>query len=234
MRRKGPTEGLPFSALEEMARYYADRVPFHDSYMSWTGLEAMEDLLGPVIACFEEDIEGKDVLEVACGTGNWTQVLSRRARSVTATDLIGGYLDIASSKDIPRANVAFRQADAYSLEKVGGPFGAAFAADWWSHMPRSMVEPFLGSLRSVLTPGARVVMVDMLRTPGFDLAFHRYDGEGNEVHLRTLPSGGDYQVVKNFPAEEDLRGVLEGWARDVSYREVGELGRWVLRFSMAP
>lgn len=232
MRMRGPTEGLAGSALEEMERYYRDRVPFHDEYMSWRGSEAMEELLGPVIALVEDDIARRDVLEVACGTGNWTQALSRRARTVVATDLMEGYLEAAAAKAYPRGNVRLRRADAYSLEGVGGPFDTAFAADWWSHMPRSMVEPFLGALRRNLRPGGRVVVVDMLRTPSFDLAFHRFDSEGNEVQLRTLPSGGAYEVVKNFPSEEALRDRLEGWARDVDYREVGSLKRWVLRFTM--
>lgn len=234
MRRKNPTEGLPWTALEEMRRYYTDRVPYHDGYMSWSGPDAMEALLGPIIVNIEGDLEGRDVLEVACGTGNWTQLLSRRARSVTATDLVQEYLDIAMSKDYPRANVTFRPADAYDLDASGGPFDAAFAADWWSHMPRSMVDTFLGSLRSVLSPGANVVVVDMQRTPSFDLAFQRYDAEGNEVHLRTLPSGGSYEVIKNFPGEEELRGRLEGWAEDVSYTLFHDLSRWLLRFVVRP
>ena len=234
MRRKGPTEGLPWTALAEMGRYYRNRVPYHDQYMDYTGPEAMEGLLSPIIRLVEGDVAGRDLLEVACGTGNWTQVLAERARSVVATDLIGDYLDLARTKLGGATNVAFKTADAYSLdvEAVGGPFDAAFAADWWSHIPRSMVDAFLVSLHGCLRPGARVVMVDMLRTGSFDLAFHRIDGEGNEVHLRTLPDGEPYLVVKNFPSEEELRGRLEGLAVDLGYHEDGPLRRWVLRYAL--
>ena len=232
MRMKGPTEGLPWSALFEMRRYYEDRIPYHDGYMSWDGQEGMEELLAPVIGLIEADIEGRDVLEVACGTGNWTQVLSRRARSVVATDLFEGYLEMARSKGFPSGNVTLVEADAYSLEGVAGPFDAAFAADWWSHMPRSMVEAFMATLHDRLRPGARVVIVDMLRSESHDLAFCRYDAEGNEVQLRTLPTGESYQVVKNFPKPEVLRGRLEYWSTDVEYHEFEDLGRWVLRYSL--
>jgi demethylmenaquinone methyltransferase/2-methoxy-6-polyprenyl-1,4-benzoquinol methylase len=217
-----------------MQRYYRDRVPFHDKYMSWNGAEGMEALLAPIIDIIGKDLMDRDVLEVACGTGNWTQVLSARTRSVTATDLIDGYLETARSKPYPRENVEFRSADAYSLEDIGGPFDGAFAADWWSHMPLSMVDTFLRSLGNVLVPGARVVIVDMTRTASFELAFHGYDDEGNELQLRTLPSGGSYRVIKNFPDEGELRGRLDGWAEDISYLEDNDLGRWLLRFALSP
>ncbi len=229
---KGPTEGLPWSALAKMERYYRDRVPYHDQYMGYAGDREMERLLAPVIGLVEGQVAGRDVLEVACGTGNWTRVLAKRARSVVATDLIEDYLEVARSKATGLGNVTFVQADAYSLEGVGGPFDAAFAADWWSHMPRSMVDAFLLALHGHLKPGARVVVLDMLRTDSFELSFHRYDAEGNEVQLRTLPTGDQYEVVKNFPEEEVLRGRLEGRAEDVEYRELEDLGRWVLMYSL--
>ena len=231
MRTGESTEGLPRGALESMRRYYVDRVPYHDGFMSWDGNDAMEELLEPVIRLFQGDISGGNVLEVACGTGNWTQVLAKRARTVVATDLIEGYLDLARTKGYD-GNVEFRQADAYSLEGVGGPFTAAFAADWWSHIPRSMIDTFHETLHSVLRPKARVIMVDMLRTESFELAFLRYDAEGNEVQMRTLPSGGSYEIIKNFPNGEELRSILRKWTDDVCYSEIPDLGRWVLRYTL--
>lgn len=232
MRMRGPTEGLPWTALEKMERYYRDRVPYHDAYMDYQGPEAMEGLLAPIIDVFEGDVAGRDVLEVACGTGNWTQVLAKRARSVTATDLVVEYLELARSKD-PSGKVVYQVANAYSLDAVEGTFDAAFAADWWSHIPRSMEDAFLQALCGRLASGTRVVLVDMLRTPAFDLAFLRFDAEGNEVQLRTLPNGETYEVLKNFPDPEVLRGRVESWGEDISYHEDQDLKRWVLRFSIA-
>ena len=231
MRRKPPTEGLPWTALEEMRRYYTDRAPYHDGYMSWKGQRETELLLAPVVEVVEEVVRGRHVLEVACGTGNWTQVISSRARSVVATDLVVDYLELAHAKDYERDNVTFLEADAYRLEGAGGPFEAAVAVDFWSHVPRGMEDAFLASLTSVLLPGSPVALVDMLRSEAFELSFQRYDADGNEVHLRTLPNGCSYHVVKNVPGGEELRGCLEPWATDVEYRTMPELGRWTLTFT---
>jgi len=218
--------------VEEMERYYGDRAHYHDDYMGHEGLEAMEGLLGPIIALVEPDIAGRDVLEVACGTGNWTQVLSKRARSVVATDLFEGYLDIARGKPYGRDNVTFARADAYRLEGVGGPFDAAFCADWWSHMPRSRIGTFLHALHARLSPGARAVAIDMMRTEHFDSILSHLDEEGNEVQERSLPNGRSYKVVKNFPTEVELRERLGPFATRVSYAEHLQLRRWSVSWTV--
>ena len=50
---------------------------------------------------------GRDVLEVACGTGYWTQVLVRHARSVVACDVNDEVLKIAGGKPWGAARVRF-------------------------------------------------------------------------------------------------------------------------------
>jgi 2-polyprenyl-3-methyl-5-hydroxy-6-metoxy-1,4-benzoquinol methylase len=234
MRRNPPTEGLPWTALHSMREYYTDRAPYHDEYMSWKGQQDLEVLLAPIVDVVAEVVRDRRVLEVACGTGNWTQVVSSRARTVMATDLVAEYLELARQKEYPRDNVTFQEADAYDLRGTGGPFEAAVAVDLWSHVPRSMEDTLLASLASVLEPSSPVLLVDMLRSEVFDLSFHRFDADGNEVHLRTLPNGRTYHVVKNFTDEDELRGRLEPWAEDVDYEELPDLGRWMLTFTTRP
>jgi SAM-dependent methyltransferase len=54
------------------------------------------------------------VLEVACGTGYWTQFIATKAAHVVATDATQETLDIAQ-KRITARNVDFHIADAYAL-----------------------------------------------------------------------------------------------------------------------
>ena len=220
------------SIIEQMNAYYEKQAPRHDKLMGYTDNARMEQLLAPLIKRFEDCIAGQEVLEIACGTGNWTQVLAKRTRSVLATDISPAALDIARSKSYGNTEVTFRIADAYTLENVPGTFTAAFAADWWSHIPKSNIAQFVEGLHRRLCPGAKVVFIDMMPSESLDRMFSHYDNEGNLIHKRTLPDGQQFYVVKNFPTEEELRDVLDGLADDIEYYEHWSLRRWMLIYSL--
>lgn len=56
-------------------------------------------------------IDGRDVLELGCGTGKNTMWLAERARRVTAMDFSPGMLDVARGR-APKDRVSFVQHDA--------------------------------------------------------------------------------------------------------------------------
>jgi demethylmenaquinone methyltransferase/2-methoxy-6-polyprenyl-1,4-benzoquinol methylase len=213
--------------IDEMNAYYDKVAPLHDSFMGYTCNEAMEDLLGPIIEWIEPYVRDRRVLEIACGTGNWTQVLSKRARSVVAVDQSMAYLDIARSKEYAGGNVEFRRADAYSLGSVEGSFETAFAADWYSHVPRRHIAGFVESMMGRIMEGGSVVLLDMLPSPSLDAMFSHYDEDGNGIHRRRFEDGTEFEVVKNFPGEAELRAAFEVHAGEMEYREHEGLRRWV-------
>ena len=214
--------------IEEMNTYYDKVAPLHDKFMGYTTNEAMEKLLGPIIEWIEPLVSRKDVLEIACGTGNWTQVLSKRARSVFAVDQSDVYLEIARSKEYAGDNVTFLKSDAYRLDNVKGDFDVAFAADWWSHIPRSCITEFVTSMLNKLRCGSAVVLLDMLPSPSLDAMFSHVDDDGNTIHRRRFEDGTEYEVVKNFPTESELREALGPYAENLSYHEHDDLRRWAL------
>ena len=93
--------------IQEMNAYYEKVAPLHDTFMGYTNNEAMEELLAPIIEWVEPFVRDRRVLEIACGTGNWTQVLSKRALKVTAVDRSAAYLALARPKTYAGGNVAF-------------------------------------------------------------------------------------------------------------------------------
>jgi demethylmenaquinone methyltransferase/2-methoxy-6-polyprenyl-1,4-benzoquinol methylase len=211
-----------------MKDYYRERAPHHDRYMGYTGAQEMERQLAPVIEWVEPEIVRRDVLEIACGTGNWTQVLSRRARTVLATDVFEEYLVEARRKPCERGNVVFRAADGFTLEGITESLDAAFAADWYSHIPNSRIPVFMCALRRALLPGSRVVLVDMMSTPELEKDFSHVDDDGNRFYRRTLPTGKSFSVVKNFPSGKELADRLGPFAADFRYSEHAGLRRWML------
>lgn len=214
--------------IHEMNRYYEARAPWHDEYMGYESSERMEALLNPVIETIEPLIGGKAVLEIACGTGSWTQILARRARSVVAADISPTALQIARQKLSGCTNVTVLQADAYDPIEVGGRYDVLFAADWWSHIPVAMVPSFLATVTARLRPGGTALFLDMLANEYFEQEQHFYDRDGNRVSIRRLPDGSEYRVVKNFPGESELRRMLADMARTIVYYEFASLQRWLV------
>ncbi|MGA8259736.1 MAG: class I SAM-dependent methyltransferase [Arenicellales bacterium] len=191
----------------QLSEYYAARAPEYESI--YAKPERQRDL-AELVRCIGDLLSGRRVLEIACGTGYWTRHLATRARHVVATDLNPETLTVARTKELGPAPVDFRIEDAYRLGDGLGTFDGAFVGFWWSHVPRERVSSFLASLHGRLEQGAVVVVVDNRYVEGSSTPISRWDGRGNSYQIRTLRSGRKYEVLKNFPGDQELRSSLSG------------------------
>ncbi len=207
---------------EETARYYAARAPEYDVSAGYLTHDA-ETLRVAKKRRYQQLFLGHDVLEIACGTGYWTEVLAETAKSVVGIDVNPEMISRAQSRCEHFPHVKFRLADAYSLGPEAGAFTAAFAVWWWSHIPRSRVRQFLQSLHRRLIPGALVLFSDQLEydVPRVDgMAAQRHeDSNGDTIERRVLSDGQEYDIVKNFPTEQELFAALSAFGTDIQYRE---------------
>jgi demethylmenaquinone methyltransferase/2-methoxy-6-polyprenyl-1,4-benzoquinol methylase len=217
--------------IEEMIRYYEAHAPWHDECLSYESIESTEALLEPVIRSLETTIAGKHILEIACGTGNWTQVLAKRALSVTAIDSSPKALEIAEEKLADHTNVVLSQCDAYDLSEIKGSFDVLFASDWWSHMPIGALPFFLETAIGKLKADSKAVFLDMFSREHFEKEPCYYDSDNNRVSRRRVPDGSEYDVVKNFPDKAELERILSPYARRVDYYEFDDLYRWMVVFA---
>jgi len=175
-----------------------------------------------------EAFAGRHVLEIACGTGYWTQALARSAASVTAIDINDEVLEIARAKPIVGDKVVLQRADAYALPVFPQPFSGGLAGFWWSHVPKARLRSFLIGLHRALAPGATMVFIDNAYVEGSSTPVSRRDADGNTYQRRTLDDGSVHEVLKNFPTEEELRRTVDGLASNV---RVGFLPHfWILTY----
>ena len=194
--------------------YYAQRAAEYEAI--YQKPERQADL-----ARMREDIPAlfvdRRVLEIACGTGYWTPLIAARAESVMALDYNEETLAIARSKKYPKGNVRFQQGDAYALPP--GMFSASYAGFWWSHVPLGRIDTFLQGLHARLEPGALVAFMDNRYVEGSSTPLSRRDAEGNTYHSRRLDDGSSHEVLKNFPAVDELRRRLSGFGREIEVRQ---------------
>jgi ubiquinone/menaquinone biosynthesis C-methylase UbiE len=182
--------------------YYRQWAPRYDEV--YTRPERQRDML-IVRARLENWFAGKHVLEVAAGTGWWTSVLADVAASVTATDVNQAALDVARSRRCWPPSVDFVVADALALHAIRGDFDALFAGFFWSHVPVAKIDKFLESLMLRVLPGSQVVFVDNRLVPGSVHPVARHDDQGNTYQQRQMSDGRSWDVLKNFPAPDEVR-----------------------------
>jgi demethylmenaquinone methyltransferase/2-methoxy-6-polyprenyl-1,4-benzoquinol methylase len=207
--------------------YYARRAGEYERIFA--KLERQPDLAG-MRTLLPGLFAGSDVLEIACGTGYWTPLISGSARSILATDINEEVLEIARHKPYPKHNVEFQIADAYTLENVAGRFSAGFAGFWWSHVPKQQLPYFLDCFHSKLCPGASVVFLDNNYVEGSSTPIARRDNDGNSFQKRKLEDGAEFEVLKNFPAETELRARVNARADDVEVTQFKYY--WCLRYTL--
>ena len=173
---------------------------------------------------------GRTVLEVACGTGYWTQYIAKTARKVHACDINEPVLEIAREKGLPASKAEFFRADAVSLEGVPRGCDAAFAGFWWSHVKKADLARFAANLSRRLEPGSVVAILDNTFTDWSSTPLSRRDAEGNTYQMRTLSTGEKFEVLKNFPTREELTEVVGPIASEAHMEDLTYY--WLLVFTL--
>ncbi len=149
-------------------------------------------------------LEG-DVVELAPGTGYWTELLADRARSVTAIDGAPEMIACNRARLGRKAEVVtYVQQDIFEWYPQRR-FDAMVFCFWISHVPRRRLAEFLATCRDALHVGAPVFFVDNLPEPtGFAVDQVPPDGD-SELTERLLNDGREFTIIKNFYDPEELQ-----------------------------
>lgn len=213
------------SAEVSLISYYAERAAEYERiYMKPERQADLRQLRSFVEGTFT----GADVFELACGTGYWTEIVSRTAASVVATDINEAVLAIARSKPVNTRKTTFRIEDAYQLPVFTPRFTGGLAVFWWSHVPKARLRDFLRGFHRLFAAGARIVFIENRYVEGSSTPISRTDEHGDTYQLRRLDDGSTHEVLKNFPTESELRSAVEGLATDVRVEFL--LYYWILSY----
>ena len=217
----------PRSTPPHLERYYSRRAAEYEQvYEKPERQRELEWLRRRV----PELYRGRTVLEVACGTGYWTQFIAPVAKRVYAGDINEAVLEIARDKALAPGKATFFRADAVSLDNVPPGCNAAFAGFWWSHVKKSGIAQFTANLASRLEPGSVVGILDNTWAHGSSTTITRTDSEGNTYQMRTLANGEKFEVLKNFPTPDELACAVRPVAREAHLEALNYY--WLLVFTL--
>ena len=99
-----------------------------------------------------------EVLELAGGTGWWTQRLAERADSLTVVDASPETLEINRAR-VNRPDVDYIVADLFDWHPTRR-YDVVFFSFWISHVPRPRFASFCELVSSCLLPSGRVFLID--------------------------------------------------------------------------
>lgn len=197
-----------------MQDYYATRAPEYDKiYLKPERQKDLRQIENWLSHAFDQ----KSVLEIACGTGYWTQFFAPNALKVIAIDSSLETVQIAKQRT--PANVEFIIGDAYNIPQLPLIPDSSFAGFWYSHIPKQDIVKFFKGLSNKLKPGSKVIMIDNLYVEGSSTQISERDDYGNTYQIRTLVDGSTYKILKNFPTQVELIEVLDGIGTHINYQE---------------
>jgi ubiquinone/menaquinone biosynthesis C-methylase UbiE len=174
---------------------------------------------------------GKDILELACGTGYWTFAMSATARHITAVDISEEMLVEARKKDY-HCPVEFKQADMFA-HPVESTHELVVSGFWFSHQPRQDYDALFDLLERTTLPDGKIWLIDN-NPPAEGTERHsvKFDEHGNHYKKRWLEDGSEYVILKNYFSEQELRDIFTPRFRldSLTYGEF----YWVAQLSLRP
>ncbi len=201
-------------ALQEQIEYYRQRADEYDAWWLRQGAYQLPpDLHDQWVADVAEAQAALAafaphgaVLELACGTGLWTEQLARYATQITAVDASPEMIELNRAR-LSGISVRYIVADLFRWEPPAGAFDALVFTYWLSHVPDERLAPFWDLVRGALAPEGRVFLVDSAPVPGAVVS------SGSRPERRALSDGREFEVVKRYwtPAELNDELARLGW-----------------------
>ena len=200
--------------IRGMQQYYDERATQFDQWYRREGLHVdpqHDALWHDELAAMTEQVKafGRGrLLELASGTGWWTQQLAHRAR-VTALDYAPTMLEMWRRRQHAanfRADIL--RGDAYRLPCADASFDACFFGFWLSHVPREWLPAFFSEVNRALRRDGVVMLVDS----------KPFRGETPDVDLkqeRILNDGSRHQIVKVYHTPATLHTLLSQFGAQV-------------------
>ncbi|WP_051806494.1 class I SAM-dependent methyltransferase [Dermacoccus nishinomiyaensis] len=213
--------------LREQRTYYDERAGEYDDFWFRRRAYALEE---PLLSYWRADADATmrfvsdhargDVLELACGTGIFTDVLCRTATSVHAVDASPAMLERSRARVAGAENVSHEQADLFDWRPTR-TYDVVFFSFWLSHVPDDLFTGFWAMVRDTLTPEGVAVFVDSMPHQRDAAPVDGAADAAVRTEQRTLNDGRQFRIVKRYWDPATLTEALRatGYDADVEASE---------------
>lgn len=212
------------TAVHDQIRYYNARAEADDAWYQARGLwdmgsEANRTWMQEVKQARDELrtlLPTGRALDIACGSGVWTNLLAEGASHVVALDGAPSMLEKAKERLSAHDNVSYVCSDVFDYTP-DQRFDFALITFWISHISAPLQSRFWDRVAAWLKPSATLFLVDHQSNEETD----QPDSDSN-VHIRSW-EGRDYPVIKVPVNADDVNAALTTRGFSSHVRETGNL-----------
>ena len=199
--------------LQHQIDYYSARAPEYDRWFYRPGRydqgPAFERQWENAAQIVREQLlnapRQQQILELAPGTGIWTEQLIKIGDQVTALDASAEMIAINRAK-LGSDKVCYIQTDLFTW-RAQRQYDMVFFGFWLSHVPGDKLASFLGAVYNALAPGGRLFFVDSQERESSHTRRETAD-LGGELQQRVLSDGRRYEIVKIYYDPAQLTATL--------------------------
>ena len=207
--------------IAEQVAYYRARAPEYDDWFfrrgeydhgaDWNRRWRRE--MGVLRRALDAAQPSGRVLELACGTGLWTERLAPCGAALTCVDASPEVIALNRQR-VGAEHVEYVCADLFRWQPARR-YDFVFFGFWLSHVPAGAFIPFWSLVARALAPGGRVFFVDSRNHPaGRESGYAAWAREAPPSRSRRrLRDGREFEIVKIFYKPDELQAQLRalGW-----------------------
>lgn len=128
----------------------------------------------------------RQILEIGCGSGEFSRLLSARAERVLALDLSPRMIQLARQRSEPYPNIDFVEADVMTYELPDTRFDCIATLTTMHHLP---AESILRRISKALKPGGTFVCLDLYERANLLDLFFDAIAYPTDLFLRLIKTG---------------------------------------------
>lgn len=194
---------------DQTLEYYQKRAPEYDKIYFRDNPDRQAELAN-LYAVSREVLTGRDVLDLACGTGFWTKIVSERAKTIVGIDINPGTLAEAGRKHFACPTRLIR-GDFFHPPIVPGTVDGLLATYVISHVKRQDLPRLRDEIRRIMPPGSPAFFCDNnpVCEPVPELIWD--DDTVNSYRRRRLENGEEFLILKNYFEPAELEKLFSSW-----------------------
>lgn len=208
------------ATIDSQLEYYRARATEYDQWWLREGRydrgsadnQAWFDDCRAAAAALEQFRPGGSILEIACGTGIWSEKLLPFASQLTLVDGSQEMLGLAAHR-LRSPRVRYIHANVFDWSPPE-KFDTVFFSFWLSHVPPKYFNAFFTLVRRCLTPAGRIFFIDSRHEQSSTAVDHRLPHRQAIQLQRRLNDGREFRIYKVFyePAKLEERLRESGWS----------------------